>query len=105
MLIEGPSFHRFGLAIGLISTVLPGGIAGEGLGRMTGIELVEVPPGLNEEGADEGGGEGPGGEELGGLPGPRAPAARSALYPSPEPATDQLPYVALLAALPPSAPD
>ena len=64
--------------------MLPGGIAGEGLGRMTGMELVEVPPGLNEEGADEGGGDGPGGEELNGLPGPRTPAARSARYPSPE---------------------
>ena len=60
MLMVGPSFHLFGLAIGLINTVLPGGIPGAGFGRIIGIELVEVPPGLKDAGAGDGGEESPG---------------------------------------------
>ena len=41
MLRVGPSFHLFGLAIGLISTVLPG--PGAGFGLVTDIELVDAP--------------------------------------------------------------
>jgi hypothetical protein len=46
-----PSFHLFGLAIGLISTVLPLGIAGTGVDVGIGMELFDAidPPDRTED--------------------------------------------------------